>query len=246
MEVSLTMQIARDLLELQQVDLGILRDRKAIDAIPQAAQIQEVRSKQKELARRTTKIVGLLKDQRIEEEDNDGRRATLTRHVEEVKLDNDQTTDFRRVQSNNAELDRLAKRLEKVDFNQKKVRAEIERLEGVLEQARQIKARLDAREAQLLEEFKAAASELKEDLQGLVDRRAALVESIPRDMLDRYAASCKAHGQIGISELKGRTCSGCGVELQQSQIESLRRGPDITSCPVCGRMLVVRVQGEGA
>ena len=160
MEVSLTMQIARDLLELQQVDLGILRDRKAIDAIPQAAQIQEVRSKQKELARRTTKIVGLLKDQRIEEEDNDGRRATLTRHVEEVKLDNDQTTDFRRVQSNNAELDRLAKRLEKVDFNQKKVRAEIERLEGVLEQARQIKARLDAREAQLLEEFKAAASEL--------------------------------------------------------------------------------------
>ena len=65
MEVSLTMQIARDLLELQQVDLGILRDRKAIDAIPQAAQIQEVRSKQKELARRTTKIVGLLNDQRI-------------------------------------------------------------------------------------------------------------------------------------------------------------------------------------
>lgn len=237
------MQIARDLLELQQVDLGILRDRKAIDAIPQAAQIQEVRSKQKELARRTTKIVGLLKDQQIEEEDNDGRRATLTRHVEEVKLDSSQTSDFRRVQNNNAELDRLAKRLEKVDFNQKKVRAEIERLEGVLDQAHQIKARLDAREAQLLEEFKNAASELREDLRGLVDRRAALVESIPPEMLERYTASCKAHGHIGVSELEGRACSGCGVELQQSQIEQLRHGPDVTTCPVCGRMLVVRTQG---
>ena len=96
------MQTARDLLELQQVDLDILRDRKAIEAIPEMAQIQEVRAKQKELARRTTKILGMLKDQQIEAEDNEGRRATLTRHVEEVKFDNSQSSDFRHIQNNNA------------------------------------------------------------------------------------------------------------------------------------------------
>ena len=235
------MQTARDLLELQQVDLGILRDRKAIEAIPEMAQIQEVRAKQKELARRTTKVTGMLKDQQIEAEDNDGRRATLTRHVEEVNLDNAQTTDFRRVQSNNAELDRLAKRLEKVDFNQKKVLAEIERLEGVLAQAEQVKAALDAREAELLESFKQTAGDLKEDLQRLVNRRAALHEQLPTDLLEAYRISCEKHGQVGVSELTGCTCTGCGVEMQPSQIESLRRGPDISTCPVCGRMLVVRL-----
>ena len=238
------MQIARDLLELQQVDLGILRDRKAIEAIPEMAQIQEVRGKQKELARRTTKIKGMLKDQQIESEDNEGRRGTLTRHVEEVNLDNAQTSDFRRVQANNAELDRLAKRLEKVEFNQNKVLAEIERLEGVLAQAEEIKARLDAREAELLESFKNTAGDLKEDLQNLMNRREALLERIPADLLARYQTSCKKHGLVGVSELKGRTCTGCGVEMQTSQTEDLRRGPDISTCPVCGRILVVRTSGN--
>jgi len=238
------MQTARDLLELQQVDLGILRDRKAIEAIPEMAQIQEVRAKQKELARRTTKVLGMLKDQQIEAEDNDGRRGTLTRHVEEVNLDSSQSSDFRRIQANNAELDRLAKRLEKVDFNQKKVLAEIERLEGILAQAEQVKAALDAREAELLESFKQTAGELKEDLRNLINRREALHERIPADVLESYHASCNKHGQVGVSELVGRTCTGCGVEMQTSQTEALRRGPDISTCPVCGRMIVVRTSGS--
>lgn len=240
------MQTARDLLELQQVDLGIMRDRKAIEAIPETAQIQEVRAKQKELARRTTKIVGMLKDQRIEAEDNDGRRATLTRHVEEVNLDSSQTDDFRRVQQNNAELDRLAKRLEKVDFNQKKVYDEIERLEGVLAQAQSIKASLDAREAELVESFKNRASSLKEELQHLVNRREALHERIPADQLAAYQASCKKHGGVGVAELSGDTCAGCGVELRADQLATLRRGADVATCPVCGRMLVVRTSGMPA
>ncbi len=234
------MQTARDLLELQQVDLGILRDRKAIEAIPEMTQIQEVHAKQKELARRTTKILGMLKDQQIEAEDNDGRRATLTRHVEEVKLDNAQSSDFRRIQNNNAELDRLAKRLEKVEFNQGKVREEIERLEGLMAQAQSIKDRLDAREAELTETFRGTAEALREDLRELVNRREALRERIDDDLLAQYDESCKKHGQIGVAELAGGGCSVCRVELRPAQIDKLRQGPDIASCPMCGRMLVVR------
>ena len=63
------MPVTTDLLELQQVDLQIMRDRKAIDEIPQAEQIKEVRGRLKELSKKTTKIVGLLKDARIEVED---------------------------------------------------------------------------------------------------------------------------------------------------------------------------------
>ncbi len=238
------MLTSKDLLELQQIDLAILRDRKAIEEIPETAQIQEVRAKQKELARRVTKIVGLLKDQQIETEDNHGRRATLSRHVQEVNADNESSSDYRRIQNNNAELDRLAKRLEKLEFNQSQVEAETKKLEAALEQAKGIKERLDAREATLLESFKQTAHDLREDLQRLSDRREALVESLPEDVVARYTESCKAHGQIGVAELRGASCSGCGVELQQSQIDGLRCGPAISRCPVCGRMLVVRTTEE--
>lgn len=237
------MQTARDLLELQQVDLGIMRDRKAIEAIPEMAQIQEVRAKQKELARRTTKIVGMLKDQDIEAEDNLGRRATLTRHVAEVELDNSQTDDFRRVQQNNSQLDNLAKRLEKVDFRQKQIKAEAARLQEALDRARQIKASLDEREAALVESLRISAQGLKDELDSLTARREALLERIPEDVAERYRQSCSRHGGIGVAKLAGATCSGCRVELQQAQLDQLRRGPDIAACPVCGRILVVREQG---
>lgn len=233
------MPVTNDLLELQQVDLEILRARKALDAIPQTEQIREVRARLKELARRTTKIVGMVKDARIEVEDNDGRRATLSARVEEVNLANATCDDFRRVQDNNAELDRLAKRLEKVDFNQKKAKAELARIEGVFAQALDLKEKLEARERELLEQFKLNASNLKEELARLVARREALEESLPQDVLADYRQSCARHNHVGACRLEGSTCTGCGVELQQSQLEAIRKESGLSRCPVCGRMIVV-------
>ncbi len=234
------MPVTTDLLELQQVDLQIMRDRKAIDEIPQAAQIKEVRSRLKDLAKRTTKIVGLLKDAKTEVEDNDGRRRTLSARVEEATREGESTDDYRRAQDYKAELDRLAKRLEKVDFNQKKAKAELERLEGLYRQACQIKAKLDETEASLVEEFKQAAGELKSELERLVARRETLEQSIPADTLKQYRQSCAAHNHVGICKLEGNSCTGCRVELQQAQYEALMQGDSLSTCPVCGRMMVVR------
>ena len=71
-------------------------------------------------------------------------------------------------------------------------------------------------------------------------RREALRERIDADLLARYDASCKKHGSIGVAELAGGSCSVCRVELRPTQIDQLRQGPDIATCPMCGRMLVVR------
>jgi uncharacterized protein len=234
------MPVMTDLLELQQVELQILRDRKAIDQIPQAEQIKEVRSRLKELSKKTTKIVGLLKDARIEVEDNDGRRLTLSARVEEVTREGDSTDDHRRAQDYKAELDRLAKRLEKVDFNQKKAKAELERLEGLYRQARDIKNALEEKEAALVEEFKQAAGDVKAELEQLVARRETLEQSIPADMLKQYRDSCAKHNHVGICKLEGNSCTGCRVELQQAQIEAIMQGDSLATCPVCGRMMVVR------
>ena len=209
------MPVTTDLLELQQVDLQIMRDRKAIDEIPQAEQIKEVRGRLKELSKKTTKIVGLLKDARIEVEDNDGRRRTLSARVEEVKRDSEASDDFRLTRSYKAELDRLAKRLEKVDFNQKK------------------------EEAELVEAFKKSAGALREDLTRLVARRETLQQAIPADLLERYRVSCAQHNLVGICKLEDHMCTGCRVELQQSQYEQLIKGDSLAVCPVCGRMMVV-------
>lgn len=237
------MEEARALLELQSVDLQIIRSRRSLEEIPEAAQVQQVRAKLKDLARRTTKITGLLKDQLLEVQDNEGRRGALAERVEAVNLDNATTDDFRRVKNNNAELDRLAKRLEKVNFNRDKAKAEAERLRGLLDQADRLKAQLETRERELLAAFRDKAQGIKDDLTRLAGERASLVSSIPDATLARYAASCKAHAMVGVASLEAGSCTGCRVQLQPSQVDALRQGPDVSVCPVCGRILVVRTQG---
>ena len=144
------MQTARIFLELQQVDLDILRDRKAYRGHSRdgpdpggARQAEGARPSHNQDSRHAQET------EQIEAEDNEGRRATLTRHVEEVKFDNSQSSDFRHIQNNNAEAPTglAKKRLEKVEFNQRKVHEEIKRLEDLMAEAQAIKARLDAREA---------------------------------------------------------------------------------------------------
>ncbi|MBS5449699.1 MAG: hypothetical protein KHY83_09625 [Coriobacteriia bacterium] len=234
------MEEARALLELQQVDLAIIRDRRSLEAIPEGKQVQEVRAKLKELARRTTKIRGLLKDQEIETQDNDEKRRDISSRVEEVNRINAETTDFRKVKNNNAELDRLAKRLEKVDFIAGKLNEETQRLQGLMAQAEDVRTKLEESERALVEAFKGKAEGVREDLRRLMGERESLVASVPPALLAQYEASCKSHGMIGVAELEQGMCSGCRVQLQPSQIDALRTGPDISTCPVCGRMLVVR------
>lgn len=238
------MEEARALLELQQVDLSIIRDRRSLEAIPEAAKIQEVRGKLKELSRRTTKIRGLLKDQTMEASHNEEQRREIVARVEEITQANAESTDFRKVKNNNAELDRLAKRLEKVDYTTGKITQEISRLEGLMRQADDVRARLEASEASLVEAFKTKAADVREDLRRLVGERESLTASVSPQMLERYERSCKAHGLIGVAQLEDGMCGGCRVQLQPSQLDALRGGEAISTCPVCGRLLVVRTSGN--
>lgn len=237
------MEEARALLELQQVDLSIIRDRRSLEAIPEAKQIQEVRAKLKELSRRTTKIRGLLKDQTMESQANAAKRQEVTERVEEVTRASEQSADFRRITNNNAELDRLAKRLEKIDFIAGKQDQEIARLEGLMRQSEEVRAKLEASERALVEAFRDKAQAVRDDLARLMGERESLVAAISPERLKDYEARCRTHGMIGVAQLEDGMCGGCRVQLQPSQLDALRTGPDVSTCPVCGRLLVVRTGG---
>ncbi len=228
------------LIELQRIDVEILRNRKALEKIPEAAKVAEVRSRLKELARRTTKIVGLLKDQEMACRDGQEDREDLMRRAHDLERENARA-DFRRVRDNNAELDRIAKRVEKIDYDAEKAKGEIRRLHDLLDQSQKIKEALEQRERELLVAFRDSAKSLREDLGTLAAQRETCLASLAPELRERYAASCKAHGAVGAAQLDGgTTCTGCGMQLQPSQIDALRVGPDISTCPVCGRLLVVR------
>ena len=73
---------------------------------------------------------------------------------------------------------------------------------------------------------------------------------VPRDRLreqlgeDALGAYDTARGRFAVGaavgELQGRSCSACRIELPHAEVNELRDGPPIASCPSCRRLLVVR------
>lgn len=236
------MESARALIELQHIDIELLRNRKALEKIPETPKIADVRARLKELSRRSVKITGMLKDQQMAAEDDESERKLVVNRAREIEKENE-TADFRRVKNNNAELDRIAKRIEKLDYNANKRNAEIQKLEDLQAQAKDIQEKLVATEKELLIAFKKNAQSIRDDITRLEGEREAAIASLPQELLDAYDKSCKAHGPVGVATIEAGTCSGCGMQLQPSQLDELRQGPDISACPVCGRLMVVRTHG---
>lgn len=234
------MDSSRALIELQDVDLRLRRTNLALKEIPEGAQVAEVRARLRELARRTTKITGTLKDNEMSAEDNASQRQELVHRVEQINEEN-KTADFRRAKDNNAELDRIAKRLEKLDYLAGNIEIEIKRLRELEKKSALVKKSLEAKELELLRALKSHAQQTMDEITRLNGERESIVASIPESLLAQYEQSSKKHGGVGVARLENGTCTGCGVQLQPSQVDALRaQSEDVATCPVCGRMLVVR------
>lgn len=234
------MESSRALVELQDVDLRLRRANLALKEIPEGARVAEVRSRLKELARRTTKITGTLKDCQMSAQEYSEQRQELVQRVDQINEENE-AADFRRVKDNNAELDRIAKRLEKIDYQSGNIQIEMNRLRELEDKSALVKKSLEAKELELLQAFKKRAQQTMDDIAHLNGERESLVASISEDLLDRYKQSCEKHGGVGVARLENGGCTGCGVQLQPSQVDALRaQTDDVATCPVCGRILVIR------
>jgi predicted nucleic acid-binding Zn-ribbon protein len=74
------------------------------------------------------------------------------------------------------------------------------------------------------------------EAKALRDRQAA---DLPGDLLARYEAAAEAGGGTGVGELSGGACTACRIELSRVDVDRLYRGPNLTTCPQCRRLLVI-------
>ena len=76
----------------------------------------------------------------------------------------------------------------------------------------------------------------------LATERKNVMADISDDVAQRYAKAAKRFGGLAVERLRGNMPTTCRVKLQQGIFGELMRGPIITECPYCHRMLVT----EGA
>lgn len=230
------------LLEIQERDLTILRLSKELDEMPEKRAILAARAKIADIAKLKERTAGVLRhmDQAagVLEDTIAGIKAKMV--SEQAKLMSGEIASPKELQAVSLELEALRRRVEQLEGEllvqmQKREdgAAQAARIDGALEEGAR-------READLTARFKARGGDILARIDAERHARAALAAALPADLLARYEAARESHHGLGVGALSGSMCGGCRVNLPAGKVQALLDGPELGTCPNCGRILVVR------
>lgn len=125
---------------------------------------------------------------------------------------------------------------------------EIQKLTGLVDQARAESTALDEQRQALAGELGQSAGDTETRMGQLEhaaaqsrDQRQGLVKEVPPVLYRRYEMVRKHRGS-GLASTTDGTCSACHIQLPPMLFQVLRRGESFDQCPSCQRLLYYRVQ----
>ena len=236
------MDQARALVELQALDLELVRLNKHLDEMPEKRSILQARQKIleiRELKRRTDAVVVAIEAAigRLEDE-----IAGVAHKIdgEQARMLSGDVKGAKELQAISMELDSLKRRLDQLETDEL---GQMQKRETALAQAAKVDAAVDTgvrTEAALTERFKTRGGDIVAHIETANLARAALLAQLPPDIGERYESTRSSKHGIAVGVLQDDMCSACRVSLPSGHVQSLLDGPDIATCPSCNRILVVR------
>lgn len=229
---------ARQVYELQEVDLALdgLRARlKAVEA--RLGDRSSLDSALRQLETQRAKVRELTLQQRSA----DGEVATMRQRMSdiELKLYGGSVTSARDLQSLQRELGALKEQVARAEESLLQLMETVERAQAALAQqeaeAKNAEPSWQLEQASLLSQ----ASELKAEIERLVARRAAMAQGFAPQELAQYERLRATRGGVAVATVERAVCGGCRVSLPTHLVQRARVGRELTTCPSCGRILLV-------
>jgi predicted nucleic acid-binding Zn-ribbon protein len=231
---------AAALLRLQEIDLSLMRAEAQLKAMPQASKLVTVAQAKKKLASELKRIVGMRKDIEIDIDDLQQQHARYEQDRADAKASIEESgKSYKEVQALDTRLSNIAKQLEKVEFKLGPLLDKLDQARGAEAKLNAIGAKLDEEEGSLRDSFAADTTQIRAEIKSLQEERADTLEDITEGVLADYTAASKRFSGLAVERMKGNVPSTCRVKLQEDAYRVLVRGPEITTCPYCHRMLVV-------
>jgi len=232
------MQTAQALLQLQGIDLEILRAEKTLEELPQRAKIMALRKRRDEVTQKGVQITEMSNANDVQVNrlcDEDSQQETRAAELQESIRS---TQDYRVITSLTRDLEGCTKRREKLSFELTLLGEKSQKISTVAKQVEDALKKLEQQEAQVTKDFVAEGSKLKEKIQELHRRRDELVAVLEPALYTNYESVSSKKGGIAVSLFDGSHCSVCRVELPEGQVHELLTGPLISICPNCHRIIV--------
>jgi len=222
-----------------ETQMAQLRHRKA--TLPEHAKLAELASKRGQLSEQVIASQTRLGDAEAEQEriEADLMPARARRERNQKMIDTG-ALDAKALQSMIAETAHLSGRINSLEDTQLEIMQQIE--DETAAQSRLIAQRgeVEAQMRTLLGGRDASGKELDAKIEQLAEQRAGLAQRLPTELVALYDKIAQRVGGAGAAELRARRCSGCGLELDMSELKKhANAAPDLVlRCEECGRILV--------
>jgi len=231
---------ASSLLELQAVDLDILRSRKRLDELPEKRAILEIRAKQREVTTLRGRADLLVRKLESDLKAHQDEITSLAEKIdaEQVKVMN--TSDHRAVTSITREMDGLRRRRDKLEMESLSLMERVDKARAQTATIDDALVKLATKEAAMVAQFQAVGGELQAHIGSMETERTRLSATLPTELIGRYESAREAKGGVGVGRLDDSGCTACRMALPTTRVDELLGGPDIGVCPQCRRLIVVR------
>ncbi len=230
------------LLQVQEHDTVLDQLRHRIEAMPERAELADVRARQSALVAATAQIqiqVDALTGRQRELEQQIAASAKRRHDIEE-RMRTGGVTAARDLQAMDHEVGQLVERQRTLEDDELLLMEEEEPLNLALVANAATATVLEAEAARLVATVAANEVELRAAMAETEIARADRASGLPEELAERYERLRSHLGGVGAARLVGERCDGCHLTLSSVEVERLHQLPADTfaTCPQCDRILV--------
>jgi uncharacterized protein len=179
--------------------------------------------------------------------DMDRTRGELLQDARHMSLQMDRSREKLSRSRSEREVNAVQREIEELRKLYRDREQEIDKINGLTEQARVEMDGANTERKALLGDLGANESELASRLSELEknvaierEQRKELVKAVPPVLYRRYEMVRKRRGSA-VAWTHGGTCSACHISIAPMMFQRLRRGEEFDQCPSCQRILYYRV-----
>ena len=228
------MVIARQLYQLQEVDLEIESDEKALNGIVvRLGDNRVILEAQGRLTSAEQQLDDLRKRQRAAERETEDLAVKLA--AEEGKLYSGRIQNPKELANLQHEVELIKEKRSRLDDGVLAVMDEVERAENGLAAAAAALQKLEAAWNKEQQVLTAEAAALRGKLADLTQKRQSLSAGIETPVVGAYDKLRKQKGQA-VARVEQGICRGCRISLPSSDMQQVRSG-NLVHCSSCGRIL---------
>ncbi|MGB9761384.1 MAG: zinc ribbon domain-containing protein [Caldimicrobium thiodismutans] len=223
------------LIELQKIDLEILRLEKSVAEVPQALKKAK---KERDLLKEKVNVL----EKAIEEKEKQKNlfEEELKEEQKRLKQTQARLTQIRGSRDYQILLREIDEMKKTIRIKEDEILKLMEEIENLSKERDNLKNQLEKVQAVLEEEtkkFEKFCEEINAEKESLLKKRKEIAEKISGGILRKYELIRQKKGGVGIAAVENGVCEGCFMSIPPQLYNELQKDNRFYECPHCKRII---------